>query len=436
MKISIFGMGYVGAVCSACMAKRGNDIIGVDVSQEKVAMIGSGKSPIVEEGLNELLSEGVKRNLITATSNYREAVINSDISMVCVPTPSLKNGNLNTDYIKEVCKEIGSVIKDKDSRHTVIIRSTVLPGTVADVVIPTLEKYSGKVAGEDFGVGVNPEFLRESTAIYDYDNPPMTVVGALDETTGQVLEQLYSDLDAPFICEDIAVAEMIKYSCNVWHALKVSFANEIGSIAKSVNVDGRRVMKVVCEDKKLNLSSYYMKPGFAFGGSCLPKDVRALSYRAKQMDLQTPVISSIMQSNDEHIERAFNMVEDAKVRKVAMLGLSFKAGTDDLRESPFVILAEKLIGKGYDLSILDRNVKYASVHGSNKEYINNHIPHISSLLEDSPVQAIQDAELVLICNGDESYKSILGDLPHSTKVIDLHGLIADTSDTQQQGICW
>ncbi|MBA5764373.1 UDP-glucose/GDP-mannose dehydrogenase family protein [Vibrio sp. 404] len=436
MKISIFGMGYVGAVCSACMAKRGNNIIGVDVSQEKVAMIASGKSPIVEAGLNELLAEGVRNNFITATSDYREAVLDSDVSMVCVPTPSLKNGNLNTDFIKEVCKEIGSVIKNKDTRHTVIIRSTVLPGTVADVVIPTLEKYSGKTAGDDFGVGVNPEFLRESTAIYDYDNPPMTVVGALDDTTAQILEQLYSDLDAPFICEDIAVAEMIKYSCNVWHALKVSFANEIGSIAKAVNVDGRRVMKVVCEDKKLNLSSYYMKPGFAFGGSCLPKDVRALSYRAKQMDLETPVISSIMQSNEEHITRAFNMVEESKVRKVAMLGLSFKAGTDDLRESPFVILAEKLLGKGYDLSILDRNVKYASVHGSNKEYINNHIPHISSLLEDTPVPAILNAELVLICNGDESYKSILGDLPHSTKVIDLHGLIADTSDTEQQGICW
>lgn len=436
MEISIFGMGYVGAVCTACLAKRGNNIIGVDISKEKVSMIGSGKSPIVENGLDELLTEGVQNQFITATSDYQYAVLNSDISMICVPTPSLKNGNLNTDYIREVCKEIGSVIKEKSSRHTVIIRSTVLPGTVAEIVIPTLEKYSGKTAGKDFGVGVNPEFLRESTAIYDYDNPPMTVVGVLDEKTGEQLQQLYSDLDAPFICEDIAVAEMIKYSCNVWHALKVSFANEIGSIAKSVNVDGRKVMNVVCEDKKLNLSSYYMKPGFAFGGSCLPKDVRALSYRANQLDLSTPVISAIMNSNDAHIERAFTMVKDAGVRKVAMLGLSFKAGTDDLRESPFVILAEKLIGKGYDLSILDRNVKYASVHGSNKEYINNHIPHISSLLVDTPDENIQSAELVLVCNGDESYQSILQDLPATTKVIDLHGLTANQSEDNKQGICW
>ncbi|MEZ8144202.1 nucleotide sugar dehydrogenase [Enterovibrio sp. FF113] len=436
MNISIFGMGYVGAVCSACLAKRGNKIVGVDISQQKVSMIASGKSPIVEEGLNELLSDGVKKGFISATTDYRDAIKNTDISMVCVPTPSMKNGNLNTDFIAEVCQEIGSAIKDKDTRHTVIIRSTVLPGTVAEIVIPALEKYSGKTAGKDFGVGVNPEFLRESTAIFDYDNPPMTVVGVYDETTGQILEELYSDLDAPFICEDISVAEMIKYSCNVWHALKVSFANEIGSIAKSVNVDGRRVMNVVCEDKKLNLSSYYMKPGFAFGGSCLPKDVRALSYRAKQLDVETPVISSIMQSNDAHIERAFNLVENTKAKKVAMLGLSFKAGTDDLRESPFVILAEKLIGKGYDLSILDRNVKYASVHGSNKEYINNHIPHISSLLEDAPVAAITEAELVLLCNGDEAHKSILSDLSPSTKVIDLHGFMAEASDEQHQGICW
>lgn len=436
MDISIFGMGYVGAVCSACLAKRGNNIIGVDVSEQKVSMIANGKSPIVEQGLNELLEEGVKANCITATTDYYSAIQRSDISMVCVPTPSLKNGNLNTDYIAEVCREIGTAIKDKPSRHTVIIRSTVLPGTVSEIVIPTLEKYSGKTAGKDFGVGVNPEFLRESTAIFDYDNPPMTVVGVLDETTGNLLKQLYSDLDAPFICEDIAVAEMIKYSCNVWHALKVSFANEIGSIAKSVNVDGRRVMSVVCEDKKLNLSSYYMKPGFAFGGSCLPKDVRALSYRAKQLDVETPVISSIMQSNDAHIERAFDLVKSTNVKKVAMLGLSFKAGTDDLRESPFVILAEKLIGKGYDLSILDRNVKYASVHGSNKEYINNHIPHISSLLEDTPHKVTSEAELVLLCNGDKAYESILADLPASTKVIDLHGFMTKASDDKQQGICW
>ena len=277
MRISIFGMGYVGAVCTACLAQRGHQIIGVDVSKHKVELINAGKSPIVEPGLEELLTAGKNSGHIRATSDYMDAIQNSDITMVCVPTPSKANGDLSLEYIEAVCREIGFAMREKSSRHTVIIRSTVLPGTVKGTVLPILEDCAQMKAGVDFGLGVNPEFLRESTAIHDYDEPPMTVVGALDDQTGHLMESLYSDLNAPFICKPIEVAEMIKYTCNVWHAVKVGFANEIGSIAKALKVDGREVMDVVCRDHKLNISSYYMKPGFAFGGSCLPKDVRALN---------------------------------------------------------------------------------------------------------------------------------------------------------------
>lgn len=268
----------------------------------------------------------------------------------------------------------------KRTRHTVVVRSTVLPGTLRNVVIPTTEKYSGLVAGKDFGVAVNPEFLRESTAIKDYDFPAMTVIGELDQTSGDLLEAIYSELDAPIIRKTVEVAEMIKYTCNVWHATKITFANEIGNIAKAVGVDGREVMEVICRDHKLNLSKYYMRPGFAFGGSCLPKDVRALNYRATQLDVDSPLISSLMPSNEAQVRNAYNLIASQDKRKIALLGLSFKAGTDDLRESPLVELAEMLIGKGFDLKIFDRNVEYARVHGANRDYIESKIPHVSSLL--------------------------------------------------------
>ena len=436
MRISIFGMGYVGAVCTACLAQRGHQIIGVDVSKHKVELINAGRSPIVEPGLDELLAAGKNAGRIRATNDYTDAIQNSDITMVCVPTPSKRNGDLSLEYIEAVCREIGMAMRDKPSRHTVIIRSTVLPGTVKGVVLPILEDCAQMKAGVDFGLGVNPEFLRESTALRDYDEPPMTVVGVLDDETGRLMELLYSDLTAPFICKPIEIAEMVKYTCNVWHAVKVSFANEIGSIAKELHVDGREVMDVVCRDNKLNISSYYMKPGFAFGGSCLPKDVRALNYRASQLDVQTPLISSLMRSNENQVKRAFQMIESLNKRKVGMLGLSFKAETDDLRESPLVELAEMLIGKGYQLSIYDRNVKFASVHGANRDYINGKIPHVSSLLAEDESELLDNVDVLIVGNKDKAFQAMLESWPEDKYLVDLAGFMTNTSVVNKQGICW
>ncbi len=436
MRISIFGMGYVGAVCTACLAQRGHQIIGVDVSKHKVELINAGRSPIVEPGLDELLAAGKNAGRIRATNDYTDAIQNSDITMVCVPTPSKRNGDLSLEYIEAVCREIGMAMRDKPSRHTVIIRSTVLPGTVKGVVLPILEDCAQMKAGVDFGLGVNPEFLRESTALRDYDEPPMTVVGVLDDETGRLMELLYSDLTAPFICKPIEIAEMVKYTCNVWHAVKVSFANEIGSIAKELHVDGREVMDVVCRDNKLNISSYYMKPGFAFGGSCLPKDVRALNYRASQLDVQTPLISSLMHSNENQVKRAFQMIESLNKRKIGMLGLSFKAETDDLRESPLVELAEMLIGKGYQLSIYDRNVKFASVHGANRDYINGKIPHVSSLLAEDESELLDNVDVLIVGNKDKAFQAMLESWPEEKYLVDLAGFMTNTSVVNKQGICW
>ena len=435
MRISIFGLGYVGAVCAGCLSARGHEVIGVDVSQTKIDLINKGKSPIVEPGLEQLLQQGIANGRLRGTTDFAEAIRASDVSMICVGTPSKKNGDLGLEYIESVCREIGYVLRDKASRHTIVVRSTVLPGTVKNVVIPILEDCSGKKAGVDFGVAVNPEFLRESTAIKDYDQPPMTVIGEFDTASGDVLQALYEELDAPVIRKDIAVAEMIKYTCNVWHATKVTFANEIGNIAKAVGVDGREVMDVVCQDYKLNLSRYYLRPGFAFGGSCLPKDVRALTYRAGQLDVEHPLLASLMASNRNQVDIAFDLVERTGKRKVALLGLAFKAGSDDLRESPLVTLAEKLIGKGYDLRIFDANVEYARVFGANRDYIESVIPHVSSLLQNDLEQVIAEADVIVLGNNDERFASALQN-NEGKQVIDLVGFMDGVSDEQRQGICW
>ncbi|CAI8956866.1 MULTISPECIES: nucleotide sugar dehydrogenase [unclassified Pseudomonas] len=436
MRISIFGLGYVGAVCAGCLSARGHQIIGVDVQALKIDMINSGKSPIVEPGLGELLQQGVASGMLRGTLDVREAVLETDISFLAPPTPSKRNGDLDVSYIEEVCRQIGQVLPLKTTRHTVVVRSTVLPGTLRNVVIPTLEQYSGLKAGVDFGVAVNPEFLRESTAIKDYDFPAMTVIGELDSTSGDLLEEIYRELDAPVIRKTIEVAEMIKYTCNVWHAAKVTFANEIGNIAKAVGVDGREVMEVICQDRKLNLSSYYMRPGFAFGGSCLPKDVRALSYRAGQLDVESPLIESLMRSNSAQVRKAFDIIASYDKRKVALLGLSFKAGTDDLRESPLVELAEMLIGKGFDLSIYDSNVEYARVHGANRDYIESKIPHVSSLLRSNFDEVVANADVIVLGNGDEAFAPLVERAFADKKVFDLVGFMRQSSGGGLEGICW
>ncbi|MNF67823.1 GDP-mannose 6-dehydrogenase [compost metagenome] len=436
MRISIFGLGYVGAVCAGCLSARGHEVVGVDISPAKIDLINNGKSPIVEPGLEELLQQGVKSGRLRGTTDVGGAVRDTQVSFICVGTPSKKNGDLELDYIEGVCREIGFALRDKSERHTVVVRSTVLPGTVNNVVIPIIEDCSGKKAGVDFGVAVNPEFLRESTAIKDYDYPPMTVIGELDKASGDLLETLYRELDAPIIRKAIEVAEMIKYTCNVWHATKVTFANEIGNIAKAVGVDGREVMDVVCQDNKLNLSKYYMRPGFAFGGSCLPKDVRALNYRATSLDVESPLIGSLMRSNAGQVQKAFEIIAGHDKRKVALLGLSFKAGTDDLRESPLVELAEMLIGKGYDLSIYDRNVEYARVHGANKDYIESKIPHVSSLLDSNFDAVVDKADIIVLGNRDELFAPLAQKAPNGKQVIDLVGFMPKGTHGNAEGICW
>ncbi|QBF26450.1 UDP-glucose/GDP-mannose dehydrogenase family protein [Pseudomonas tructae] len=435
MNISIFGLGYVGAVCAGCLSARGHQVLGVDISQAKIDMINQGKSPIVEPGLEQLLLDGVRHGRLRGTTDVQAAVLATEMSLLCVGTPSKKNGDLDLVYMEAVCREIGTALRDKASRHTVVVRSTVLPGTVKNVVVPILEKYSGKRAGIDFGVAVNPEFLRESTAIQDYDFPAMTVIGELDTHSGDLLQSLYKGLDAPVIRKSIEVAEMIKYTCNVWHATKVSFANEIGNIAKASGVDGREVMDVVCQDYKLNLSRYYLRPGFAFGGSCLPKDVRALTYRAGQLDVEHPLLASIMASNRNQVKNAFDLIARQDKRRIGLLGLSFKAGSDDLRESPLVELAEMLIGKGFDLTIYDANVEYARVFGANREYIESKIPHVSSLLCNDLQQVIREAEVVVLGNNDDRFAQAL-EASADKQIIDLVGFMAHASDARQEGICW
>jgi GDP-mannose 6-dehydrogenase len=335
-----------------------------------------------------------------------------------------------------VCEEIGAAIKDKSSFHVVVGRSTMLPGSMRNVVIPTLEQASGKKAGVDFGVCNNPEFLREGTAVYDYYHPPKTVIGESDPRAGDMLVELYKNMDAPMIRTDVETAEMAKYTDNNWHALKVAFANEIGNICKAVGIDGHKVMEIFCQDTKLNLSAYYMKPGFAFGGSCLPKDVRALTYKGRSLDLDLPVLNALMPSNQRQIDKAIDMITNKGKRKVGILGFAFKAGTDDLRESPIVDVIEHLIGKGYELKLYDKNVNLAALTGANRDYILNHIPHISKLMVESMQEVMDFAETIVIGNGAEEFKPVPTSLKPDQVVVDLVRISKDMSSAQYDGICW
>ncbi|MCP5162880.1 MAG: UDP-glucose/GDP-mannose dehydrogenase family protein [Hahellaceae bacterium] len=436
MEISIFGLGYVGTVCGACLAKSGHRIVGVDVSDHKVELINSGRAPIVEAGLPELIAEVVEAGRLSASQDSMSAVLETEVSIVCVGTPSRDDGSLDTRYLEQVCHEIGTALKEKADYHLVVIRSTILPGAVMEVLLPILERESGKKAGVDFGLAMNPEFLRESTAIADFYEPEMTVIGEFDKRSGDILENLYAGIEAPIVRQSIEVAEMIKYTCNVWHATKVSFANEIGSIAKAVGVDGRTVMKIVCEDKKLNISSYYMRPGFAFGGSCLPKDVRALTHLGRHLDVEMPLLDSLMESNKSHITKGYKLISSFGKKKIGFFGISFKAGTDDLRESPLVDLVEKLYGKGYQIKIYDKNVDYARLHGANRDYIEYVIPHVSNLLNSDMSAVIDHAEIIVIGNPAEEFKTLVQQQYPDKIVVDLVGFMEGTTDAFQNGICW
>ena len=437
MKLSIFGLGYVGCVSAACFAKEGHEVLGVDVNATKVEIINEGRSPIVEAGVGELIDEMVKAGRLRATTDTVEAINQSELSLVCVGTPSNPNGSLDLTYIKRVCKEIGAALERKRERHTVVIRSTMLPGTIESVVVPALEVYSGKRAGVDFGVCINPEFLREGTSLKDFYAPPFTLIGADDEDVAASVRRLYKGIDAPVYVVPVKAAEMVKYACNCFHALKVSFANEVGNICKGLGIDSHEVMEVFCQDTKLNLSPYYLKPGFAFGGSCLPKDLRALQYKAKELDVEVPVLQSALQSNRLQIERAVEMVLATRKKRVGILGMSFKAGTDDLRESPMVALIETLIGKGMQLSIYDRDVSLARLFGANKEYIEREIPHISQLMRAGLDEVLDASDVLVVGNKAEEFREVENKLRSDQTLIDLVRLFEGrVSDESYRGICW
>jgi GDP-mannose 6-dehydrogenase len=438
MRISVFGLGYVGSVSAAAFAADGHHVVGVDVHPDKVDAINQGRSPIVEPGLDALLADGVASGRLRATTSTAEAIDNTDLSLVCVGTPSRKNGSLDLTYLTRVCEQIGVVLATKNAYHVVVIRSTVLPGTTHTHVIPALERRSGKKYGEGFGVAVNPEFLREGSAIKDFRHPPLTLVGHNHAADAMPTKALYQNIEAPLYGTSIRVAEMMKYTSNAWHAVKVVFANEIGNLCKRVGVDSHEVMDIFCQDDKLNLSPYYLKPGFAFGGSCLPKDVRALRYRAKEVDLPMPLIDSLLDSNELQIRHALDQILETGARKVGLFGFSFKAGTDDLRESPIVILAEALLGKGFSLAIYDRNVSLARLVGANKQYIEQQIPHLSRHLCDSLDEVIEASEVIVIGNAAPEFAEAVTRCRPDQTIIDLVRLPLDFGKVQARysGICW
>lgn len=436
-KISIFGLGYVGAVSAACFANESHDVIGVDTNKTKVNIINNGRSPIIEKNLESMISKAVKSGRLRATNDSKDALLNSDISLICVGTPSNSNGSLDLKYVKRVAHEIGLILKGKNEYHIVVARSTMLPGTIENTIIPILEETARKKAGIDFGIAINPEFLRESTAVYDFYNPPKTVIGALKSKDADIIAELYKGIDAPLIKTSIKIAEMVKYVDNSFHALKITFGNEIGNICKALNIDSHAIMNIFCQDTKLNLSPYYFKPGFAFGGSCLPKDVRALIYKAKNLDVDIPVINAIFPSNNQQIKNALHRVIALGKKKIGVLGFAFKAGTDDLRESPIVELIEILLGKGFSIKIYDKNVTLAKLYGANKEFIEKRIPHIAELMVEDIDNILNHSEVVIIGNKSKEFVDILPKLKPEQYVIDLVR-ISKEIDTRANydGLCW
>jgi GDP-mannose 6-dehydrogenase len=438
VKISVFGLGYVGSVSAGCLAALGHEVIGVDVNPMKVDLINTGQSPVIEAGLDALIAKGIETGRLRADMRACETVAGSDVSLICVGTPSDSNGDLDLTFVERVCQEIGQALANKEGYHAVVVRSTMLPGSTEERVIPILEKASGRQAGRDFGVSFNPEFLREGTAVYDFHHPPFSLIGQYDDRGAKVVADLYAKIDAPMLIVPLRVAEMVKYVNNAFHALKVVFANELGNICKRQGIDSHQVMDIFCMDEKLNLSSSYLKPGFAFGGSCLPKDLRALLYHAHRLDLSLPVLEAILPSNELQVRRGFELIRRTGKKKVGVLGFSFKAGTDDLRESPLVELIEMLIGKGYYVQIYDRNVSLARLHGANKVYIEREIPHIASLMCNSLDEVLANSDVIVIGNKPPEFRDVPQRARQGQIVIDLVRIVKDVDqlDVQYEGICW
>lgn len=437
--ISVFGLGYVGCVTAACLSEKGNSVIGVDLNPAKVAMLEAGQNPILEPQMNELVEQGHRSCRLHATTDALVAVSKTEISFVCVGTPSQRSGKLDLSYIERVCTEIGGGLARKDSYHLVVVRSTVLPGTVETVVLPLLQKTSGKRVGEHFGLCMNPEFTREGAAVADFFSPGITVLGADHPRDAAILREVYSWVPGRVFETSLRVAELVKYSCNAWHAVKVCFGNEIGRLARELGVDAEVTMEIFCADQRLNLSSAYLKPGFAFGGSCLPKDLRAINYRAKELDLSLPLLESLLPSNEEQLERAVELVLHTRKKKIGVLGLSFKAKTDDLRESPQVQLCKRLLGEGCQLRIWDDNVALGRLIGSNRQYIEEVVPHIGSLLCGTVAQALEDAEVVVVATRGVGKQELMKYLRPEQIVIDLVNLeknLRPNGQSSYEGICW
>jgi GDP-mannose 6-dehydrogenase len=422
MRIAIFGLGYVGSVSAACLASAGHRITGVDVDPLKLDLIRKGQSPVTEPGLDDLLATGVARGQITVTSDTAAAVRDSELALICVGTPSRRNGSLESTYLERVIEEIGAALRGQTSHYVIAVRSTLLPGVLVSHLVPLLERASGRTVGGDIGLCVNPEFLREGSAIKDFLAPPFTIVGESDSRAGDVLLGAYRHLDVPVHRLRPDEASMVKYASNAYHAVKVAFANEIGALSQHLDIDGREVMRVFCEDRDLNISKRYLMPGFGFGGSCLPKDLRALNYVAKDRDVSTPLLSSVLASNAAHIDRVVSAVLESGRRRVALLGLSFKSGSDDLRESPFVTLAEALIGKGLTLRVCDPDVALGRLIGRNRAYIDERLPHVAQLMEDDWEASAAAADIVVIAKRIADPSRIASAVRSHQLVIDLVGI--------------
>lgn len=438
MRISVFGLGYVGVVSVACLARDGHEVIGVDIDQNKLTLLRNGKSPILEEGIVELTAQVSVGGHLQVTDDALSAVAQTDVSMICVGTPSAQNGSQDQSAIRRTCQSLGAALAHKEGRHLFVFRSTVLPGTVEGTLIPLLEEHSGKREGTDFSVCFQPEFLREGSSIKDYDHPPFTIVGCRHSQPAETLRTIFGHLPNEFVVSSIRVAETVKYFCNIFHALKITFANEVGRICQSAGVDSHEVMALLCKDQQLNISPAYLRPGFAFGGSCLPKDLRAVLHLAKHQDVDVPMLNGILQSNSVHIQHALRFVLATAKRKVGMIGLSFKSGTDDLRESPLVVLAEQLIGKGMDLKICDPAVHLSGLMGANKRFIEDTIPHIGSLLIPDHRRLAQECDVIIIGqNNREIIRDIVPCLSPHQLVLDFVNIDGRESlKSKYIGVCW
>ena len=438
MEISVFGLGYVGTVSSACLAKLGHTVTGVDVNEFKVDCLAKGKSPIVETGIEALIREMKAAGRLAATSSAEEAVNSSRVSVICVGTPSRENGFMNLGYVERVCRDVGKALGAVNHFHVLMFRSTMLPGTIENGLIPLLEETSGRTSGSDFGVCYNPEFLREGSAVSDFFNPPFTLLGVNDERTSRVAEEVFSSLSAPVVKTTFKVSEMVKYVSNCFHALKVTFANEIGNLCKREGMDSHEVMKIFCMDKRLSISEQYLVPGFAFGGSCLPKDVRALQAKFRETKIEAPVIEAILRSNDIQVRIAQKMIEDTRRKKIGILGVSFKAGTDDLRESPIVKVIENLVGKGYAVKVYDENVELSRLLGANRQFVQEEVPYLPSIMCFSLGELLDFAEVVVVANKGAGFSEIGKRLRKDQVILDLVRIVKDGSETAgtYKGISW